>query len=292
MATRKKQPVEAEIEALHALRHQEPLPVDELRAGLRNTSNAVVAKAAAIVAERQATELASELSDAAQRFFTKADPRCMAKLATVRALKELDHVSPELFQRALRHVQMEPSFGPPVDTAGPLRAIAALGLSECRLLSPHEQLNLLIDALPDPETLTRIDILRAIGQVGCTDADAVLRAKARLGDEQPEVTGQCLLTLIERDSAGALPFVASFLDDATLRIEAAMAIAAQRGPEALSLLQKAWARTNDRELLLAIGTLRTPEGAAWLIELLPDEKIARQALEPCRHLPGVEDALA
>lgn len=288
----RKLPVEAHLNALHALRHADPLPVDELKAALLHASNAVVAKAANVVALRLAHSLAPDLLAAAHRFFTKPDPQCLAKLAIFRALKALEHLAPEMFLRGLRHIQMEPSFGGPVDTAGPLRALSALAISECPAIPPRDALRLLIDALPDPEVPTRIDILRAIGQIASLESDAVLRTKARLGDDAPEVTGQCLLTLIEREGASALPFAATFLHDPSLRVEAAMAIAAQRGPDALELLAAEWQRTGDRELLLAIGTLRTPEAVAWLIPLLDDQPTVRKALEPCRHIPGVEDALA
>ena len=278
--------------ALHELRHAEPLPVGELRGALGQASNAVVAKAAAIVADRRAEELAPELVGALGRFFVKPDPQCTGKIALVKALKVLEHPNAEMFLRGLRHVQMEASWGGPVDTAAPLRALSALAISECQSMAPREALRFLIDALPDPAALTRIDVIRAIGQINSLEADAVLRTKARLGDTALEVTGQCLLTIVDREGVVALPFVESFLSDPDLRIEAAMAIAAHRSPEALALLAAAWQQSRERELLLAIGTLRTPDAVAFLLPLLPDERAARQALEPCRHLPGVEDALA
>jgi HEAT repeat protein len=288
----KKQPVEAHLNALHAIRHADPLPVDQLREALKHPTNAVVAKAANIAGDRQATALAPDLVPAAKRFFDKPDPGCLAKIATVRALKALEHLDAEMFYRGLKHIQMEAAYLGPVDTAGPLRAISALAISECRAIPPREALRALIDALTDTEVSTRIDIVRAIGQVTSLEADAVLRTKARLGDAAVEVTGQCLLSLIEREGKDALPFAASFFKDPELRIEAAMAIAAQRGAEALASLIDAWEKTRDRELLLAIGTLRTPEAVAWLIPLLEDQPTVRKALEPCRHIPGVEDALA
>lgn len=291
-AKNKKPPVEAVLNALHAIRHADALPLDQLREALKHPTNAIAAKAANIAGDRIAAALAPDLAAAAKRFFEKPDPGCLAKIAIVRALKAIEHLDAEMFYRGLSHIQMEASYGGPLDTAGPLRAISALAISECRSIPPRDALRALIDALTDTEVLTRVDILRAIGQVSSLEADAVLRTKARLGDAAPEVTGQCLLALVEREGVDALPFAASFLKDPELRIEAAMAIAAQRGAEALALLVEAWKRTKDRELLLAIGTLRTPDAVAWLLPLLEDQPMVRKALEPCRHLPGVEDALA
>jgi len=288
----KKPTVEQTLAALHAVRAADPLPLDKLRAGLAHASNAVVAKAATIAGDRRVDVLVPELVSAMGRLFAKPDPGCSGKIALARALKALEHPDAEMFVRGLRHVQMEAAYGGAVDTAAPLRALSALALSECQSIAPRDALRWLIDALPDREALTRVDVIRAIGQVNSLEADAVLRTKARLGDAAVEVTGQCLLTIVEREGVAALPFVASFLGDRQLRVEAAMAIAAQRGPEALALLVAAWRPARERDLLLAIGTLRTPEAVAFLLPLLQEERAARQALEPCRHLPGVEDALA
>ncbi len=288
----KKATVEQHLAALHELRHADPLPLDELRAALGHASNAVVAKAAQIAGDRLASALAPDLAAAAARFFTKPDLQCIAKIALLRALKAIEHLEPEMFYRGLRHVQMEPSWGGSADTAAPLRAISALAISECHAIPPRDALRLLIDALPDKETLTRVDLIRAIGQINSLEADVVLRTKARLGDPDAEVIGQCLFTIVERESTAAFPFVESFLTNPDLRIDAAMAIAAQRGPEALAILTQAWQRTREPEILLAIGTLRTPEAVAWLLPMLENERGVRDALEPCRHFPGVEDALA
>lgn len=288
----KKPSVEQQLFALHAVREADPLPVAELRAALAQTTNAIVAKAADVAGLRHAGSLIPDLVAAIARFYGKPDPQCLAKLAIVRALKALDAVVPETYCRALGHIQMEPVYGGSIDTAGPLRAIAALAISECQGIPPRDGLRILIDALPDKETLTRVDVIRAIGQVASPEADAVLRTKARLGDREPEVTGQCLLTIVEREGVESLPFVESFLADPEVRIDAAMAIAAQRGAEALAMLSNAFGRYPEREILLAIGTMRTPAAAAWLLPLLESERGVRAALEPCRHIPGVEDALA
>lgn len=288
----KKPSVEQQLAALHALRDADPLPIEELRSALAHSTNAIVAKAADIASLRQADALTPDLVAAVARFYAKPDPQCIAKLAVVRALKALDALEPDTYRGALRHIQIEPSYGGSIDTAGPLRAIAALAISECQAIPPRDALRLLIDALTDKETLTRVDIIRAIGQVTSPEADVVLRTKARLGDREPEVIAQCLLTIVEREGSESLPFVESFLGDPELRIDAAMAMASQRSPEALAILTAAFRRYNERELLLAIGTLRTPEAAAWLLPLLETERGVRAALEPCRHIPGVEDALA
>ena len=47
----------------------------------------------------------------------KTDPGCSAKVELVTALHDLDCAREEVFLQGLRHVQKEPGWGPPVDTA-------------------------------------------------------------------------------------------------------------------------------------------------------------------------------
>src|ERR1051325_3831837 len=47
----------------------------------------------------------------------KLDKACAATTQIVNALYELDYVEPEVFLQGIHHVQMEGSFGPPVDAA-------------------------------------------------------------------------------------------------------------------------------------------------------------------------------
>ena len=294
---RKKPTVEAVLAELHELSTAEPLPMDALRDGLKHSSNAVVAKAATIVGARFAQELLPDLVAAAERFFRQQDQHCVAKIAIFQALRALEHTDKAMLLRALRHVQMEANWGGTSDVAAPLRAVAALAISECPAIAPREALCLLVDALVDPEVHTRIDVVRAIGQVGGAEPGLILRTKARVGDAAPEVIGQCLTTLIEREGLEVMAFAATFLDHPELRNEAAMAIAAQRGPESLAILIQAWEQRGGGDLLLAIGTLRTPAAVDWLLNLIRRQpgmiaQRARLALEPCRHLSGVEDALA
>src|SRR6185436_2549232 len=98
---------------------------------LAHKSNAVVAKAAKLVADFELHDVQEQLVAAFNRFMkdpVASDRGCSAKTEIVRALESLGVPEAKVFLTGLRHVQMEGSFGPPVDTAAALRAACAMGL--------------------------------------------------------------------------------------------------------------------------------------------------------------------
>ena len=97
--------------------------VREIRQMLSGSSSALAARATRVAARLSLRELAPELVAVFNRDLenpVKADPGCRAKLAAVEALNSLDYPEADVFLRGIRHVQMEPSYGPPVDTASDL----------------------------------------------------------------------------------------------------------------------------------------------------------------------------
>ncbi len=114
------------LAALRAMRNQPPSATDasELRPFVRDRSNLVVATAAALVAERSLLELAADLEAAFDRFLIdplKNDKLCRAKIAVVETLEKMEHLKRGVFEKAARHVQLEPVFGGKEDTAARLR---------------------------------------------------------------------------------------------------------------------------------------------------------------------------
>src|SRR5689334_19344302 len=90
----------------------------ELRGFLHHRSNLVVAKAAKVTAETASKRMLPDLLTAFHRLMVdppRLDKRCAALTAIVTALYDLDYDEPEPYLWGLRHVQMEASFGPPVD---------------------------------------------------------------------------------------------------------------------------------------------------------------------------------
>src|ERR1700726_2784241 len=204
-----KRSFEEQLAALDLLRQ---LPreacIEPLRKALTHRNNFVVAKAADLVRQFQLTQLVPELLIAFDRFFedpVKTDPQCWAKNALSRALAAFEHHDAAVFLRGMKHIQPEPSWGGSSDSAGTLRATCALALVQCRSLLEADLLAHLVELLADKDKTVRVEVVRAIEQVGSPSAALLLRLRAILGssprkpdsslnqdsDEEPEVLGAC-----------------------------------------------------------------------------------------------------
>src|SRR5215471_5900773 len=184
---RKPDPVEQALDRLSALRNETGSPAfaGEVKACLKNRSNLVVARAAKIAGEAHASELITDLVATFHRLMKdepKLDKGCAATTEVVSALHELDYVEPEIYLLGLHHVQMEGSFGPPVDAAAKLRAISALGLARTRY--PHaldEIVSLLVDDWPH----ARVGAIRALASNGGQAGALLLKLKLLTGENEP-----------------------------------------------------------------------------------------------------------
>jgi HEAT repeat protein len=279
---------DAKLERLKLLRDEPASPdmVAELQKYLRDTSNHVVAGTAALAARFRFRELAPEMVAAFERFMiepTESDKTCSAKTAIVDALNELDFQEPEAFLTGIRHIQMEPVWGGAKDTAAGLRAGCAMAVVRIG----HAQANLLLaDLLADPERVVRIAAAQALAAAGSNAALLLLRLKARLGDDDAEVTGECLTGLMRQEPKEYAPFVAEFLeseDDAIVE-SALLALGNSRRAEAFDVLKNFWDRRPRSALretiLVAMALLRFSAATDFLLALLADspESTARQAL--------------
>ncbi len=208
-----KEAFERKLEALAVLREAGPeQAVAPLRKALKDRSNYVVKKAAELVGEVRLTALIPDLLTAFDRLMTdpiKPDPKCWAKNAIIKALKDLNHKDPAVFLRGIGHVQMEAVWGGQVDTAATLRGACALALPACTL-DRQAILTHLVDVMTD-EPVVRRDAIRALGQVPGEDTILLLRMKALLPGSAWEVIGQCFDVLLEMSPAGSIPFVGQFL---------------------------------------------------------------------------------
>lgn len=255
---------------------------DSLAKALENRNNYLVSKAAAVVADLQLSELIPDLITAFERFLkdaVKSDPQCWAKIAIAKALKDLGHHDAAVFLRGIGHIQLEPVFGGREDTAGPVRSACALALVDCRL-DDLEVLNPLGDLLTDRVASVRVDAALAIAQLGSPAGVLLLRLKARVGDAEPEVTGQCLFSLLGLEAPDAVAFVGRFLDhgDEQVRAEAATALGAARDPAALELVVARYSRERDPELrhalVTAAGASPVRAAADFLVGVIADDEQA------------------
>jgi len=277
-----KRQFEQQIAALEALR-QAPAEarIEPLRNALANKSNFIAAKAADLIRETNLQELTSDLLKAFDRFFenaVKSDSQCWAKNAISRTLAAFELQEPNVFLRGMRHIQLEPVWGGQSDTAGTLRAICALALVRCGRLSEAEVLTHLVDLLADKDKTVRAEVVRAIDQVGSSSASLLLRLRATLGKDEPEVLGACYGGILDIEGVRAIAWVAHFLsqeDEAAG--EAALAIAGTHSPEAVESLRHALENANDawfRSILLsAIALTRQDAAMDFLLDLVEKESL-------------------
>lgn len=292
---------EDQLAALDELRQQAPeAALEPLRKALKHRNNYVVAKAADLVRELALAELVPQLLVAFDRFFAdpvKTDPQCWAKNALSRALAAFEYHDAAVFLRGMRHIQLEPVWGGRSDTAGTLRGTCALALVQCRSLSETDLLSLLIELFGDKDKSVRVEAVRAIEQVGSASAALLLRLRAILAADEPEVLGACFSGILHIEGRSALSWVSRLLtagDD--IAGEAALAIAADRSPEAFSVLHKRFLEDPQPDpwfrsvLLSAISLTRQPEALDFLLDLVRSESLdAETALEAIvRSAPSAE----
>lgn len=270
--------IEQALDRLAALKDEAggPPVTAELRAFLKNRSNLVVAKAAQIAGQTRAAELVPELLAAFHRLMAKPstlDKGCAATTAIVGALYELDYIEPEIYLSGIHHVQMEGSFGPPVDAAAKLRAISALALARTRHAAALDEIvSLLVDEWPE----ARIGAVRAMAVNGGSTGALLIKLKILTGESEPDVLAECFSGLLAAAPERSLPLVAGFIDSEELAVAegALLALGSSRLPAALDLLKARWDRTASgplrRIVLLAIAMIRSDEAIEFLLGLLEE----------------------
>ena len=294
-----KRAFEEQIASLDLLRQTpEESRIAPLRKALAHRNNFIAAKAADLVREFRREQLIPDMLAAFGRFFEnpeKSDPQCWGKNAISRALAALEYQEPDVFLRGMRHIQMEPVYGGRSDSAPTLRAICALALVQCRTIPNHDVLVHLADLLADQDKTVRAEVARAIEQVGSPSAALLLRLRAVLGNDEPEVLGACYSGVLRIEGLTAIPWVGNFLgsaDDAAG--EAALAIAATHSIEGFQRLRECLEKTRDpwflSVLLSAIGFTRQDAAVEYLIELVRTESLhAEAAVEALlRSMPSEE----
>ena len=292
-----KKAFDAQIAALDALRHEpDNVRKDSLCKALDHRNNFIVAKAADLVREFNLTDLTDNLLKGFDRFFEhpeKTDPQCWAKNAIARALAAFEVQDADVFLRGMRHIQMEPVWGGRSDTAGTLRSICALALVQCRSLTEADLLSHLVDLFADTDKAVRAEAARAVEQVGSPSASLLLRLRAILGEDEPEVLGACYNGILRIEGRSAIAWMKRFLDTADDSAgEAALAIAAIHSLEALEALRACLGGASDpwfRSVLLsAIALTRQEASMEFLLELVRSESIdAERAIEAIlRSMPS------
>jgi len=288
--------VQAALQALAeaARRPDDRAAVALIRDSLAHRSNHVVGRAARAAREANLTALAPELVAAFPRFLedpVRRDPGCVAKTQIVQALLASGHAAPDVYLRGVAHVQREPAFGPPIDTAPELRATSALALV---LTGDPAALPICVGLLVDPEPAARAGGLRALAASGRPDVALLMRFVALRGDADPGVLAEAFAALLALSSDDPVPFVAERMASGNRDVGrgAAMALGEARRPEAVGALRAHLPREDRPDvrhaIILALATSRDDEAVAVLLELVArgapaDSKAAVEALGLYSH---------
>jgi HEAT repeat protein len=274
--------LESKLAKLRSLRNSPSSPqlVHELRTALGDTSNMVVAEAAAIAGEFRQAELTGDLVATFDRLLDeplKTDKLCRAKIAIVEALNQMEFDDDDFFWRGARYVQAEPVWGGSQDTAVPVRVACAFALVRIRA---HGTLPYLVDLLCDPEKGARAGAAQALAYSETDAALFLLRLKARVGDRDAEVISECFNGVLKLAPDDGMTFVVEFLNARDLAVQeaAVLALGESRRPQAFEALKKFWRTQVESRLqetiLVALTLLRLPAATDFLLELVANESEA------------------
>ena len=286
---------DAELAQLESLRASDPAStLDPIRKALAHRNNFIAAKAAKLAASHNHRALIPELLAAFDRFLpdgAKSDPQCWAKNAVIETLSHFEYQEPEIFLTGMKTLQLEGSWGGPSDTAGTLRGLSAMALVQCRGLSNTQVLTHLTPLFADKQLPVRVNAARAVEQIGTDASGLLLRLRAELASDEPELLGACYSGVLRLEGPSAIPWAAKFLTNPNPRdppdaasAEAAFAIAETRTEAAATLLIATHKKARDPDfrgtLLAALALTRQETAINYLFEEIADgNKTAREALE-------------
>ena len=300
---------DAELAQLESLRDADPASTEApLRKAFTHRNNFIVAKAAKLAVTQNHRTLIDDLAAAFPRFLAdgpKSDPQCWAKNAIVEALSAFEYQEHDFFLIGMNYIQLEPVWGGSSDTAGTLRGICALGLVQCRALSNTQVLTHLLPLFADKQLSVRVNAARAVEQIATETSALLLRLRAELASDEPELLGACYSGVLHLEGPSAIPWAAKFLrnpnagprdepDEAAA--EAAFAIAETRTEAAFTLLKSTYKQTRDPDfrgtLLTAIALTRQDAAIDFLFELIAEGNLtAREALENSAPSPTTLERL-
>lgn len=272
----------------------DPVAAATLRHSLSTSGSHVVARAAEIIGEYGLLDYQQQLVSAFGRFVrdgARVDPGCGAKISIAAALVSLEAPVADFFLAGTRLVQMEGSYGPPIDTAAQLRALCVSGLA----MTGHDDTLLVVARLlTDTEPDTRIGAIRAVARCAQPGGLPLLWYKSLRGDPEMPVMLECFAVMLDLDPTRTLPHVAGFLAHETpeLAETAALAIGQARPRGALDVLDATLGRqpnaTLRRTILTAMAMLRSDEAVDRLLAMLEQATFVERrdimaALELFRH---------
>src|SRR5262249_21171606 len=156
----------------------------------------------------------------------------------------------------------------------PVRVACAFSLVRSQALGVMPYL---VDLLNDPEKPARIGAAQALAYSGTDAAALLLRLKARVGDQEPEIISEGLTGLIKLTPAVGVLFVAEFLavPDLGIKEAAVLALGESRRPEAWETLKRFWETRIDSRLdetiLMALALSRLSQATDFLLNLVAED---------------------
>jgi hypothetical protein len=241
---------------------------------LDHRSNHVVGKAAGLTQEWDLDPFQTDLETNFFRFMknpVKSDPMCVAKRSIVQCLMHLGTPSENIFLSGLTHIQMEPSFGPPVDTAPGLRGDSGRALAK---LDHPDTFRIHASLIMDSEPETRRIATNTLTDLACLESELLLRSKILATDIEPDIIASCFSGLMQFAPAASLQFVSNYLSNNELSTahSAALALGESHHPDSFGLLRNAWGDSNlalpQYELVLPIALTRSDDAFTFLMEQL------------------------
>jgi hypothetical protein len=269
--------------------------LDDIREALRSRRSHPCARAAQLVKKHALDGFEADLAAAFERFCenpVKADPSCGAKLACLEALDFGESANEKIFVRAARLVQLEPAWGPPVDTATSVRARGLLALARLG----WDDLDLLVaESLTDEHPPVRQAALDALAHRGARAGASLALYKLRRGDEDPLVTLAAMAALLTLAPEWGVEELRARLagDECEL---AAIALGQSRADGALPLLLSALEECVEparrKHLFRGLGLHRSDRALEKLLQViaespLGDAREAVLALAVRRYDPGI-----
>lgn len=245
--------------------------LDVLRKLIADRSNVVAAKAAEAAANAKADELAPLLAQAFDAFMkdgARKDKRCHAKMAILKAMRQLNVLEPDMLVRGVRYVQMESVYGGMEDSAAPLRVECAAALAEIGW--PGAQVEL-AQMLADPVVDARIGSARILAQSQLPAAEALLRLRVLTSEPDGAAVQEYFTSLLTLSPTQAVEFSCRFLcEPGNPRFEAAaMALGESRLDGAFAALATAAQSQKDTRrrkiLMTAIALLRRNDAMEFLL---------------------------
>ncbi len=310
----RKDPLKEAMQKVSALRSEGNTEqgIIALQKTIEKQSGIVIAKAAEVASEWNATGLAQDLHDAFYRLRQNGldiDPQCWGKTAIVKTLYDLAWQNIQLFIDACKTIQLEPVYGGKGDSAVGVRTASIQALVQLPTADNLTVINMLADLLADDSPKVRAEAARACVYCQPLLVAPLLRLKIRSSDVEPRVLGVCFDTLlvISPDS-DTVNLVLEYAQNKSLikkltpshdvvQSEAIASLASSNLVEAIRVVTHLYKTLSDtqlrRVLLMALGASPITEAFEFLIQQLKEAPVsearwALEALKSKRYDPDVK----